>query len=199
MTDTNDKNDKTNSRTNDVAGSSDKNSDTKIKDKIGDAVTGDTEAAKEVLTEAKNKAGAAVGRAYEKVSDQAVSKIDEQKSQLARGLSSVADNLRQVDKNLQKTDEEMPIANVAGKYTSSLAGQIEQFAGYLEKNEVGEMLDDVGDFARKNPAVFIGGAFAAGLLLARFLKSSGSKNNRDNRNSKISGRQGVTGLDPSQV
>ncbi len=176
-----------------------------IKEKISDAAQGDKEAAKEVLTEAKEKAGAAVGRAYEKVSDQAVSKIDEQKSQLARGLSSVADNLRQVDKNVQDADENTSVINFAGKYTDSLAGQIEQFAGYLDNKELGEMLGDVEDFARRNPAVFIGGAFAAGLLLARFLKSSGKGgSNSQNRNRSqndltVTGQQGVTGLDPSQV
>ena len=34
------------------------------------------------------------------------------------------------------------------------------------------MLSDVKDFARKNPAIFLGGAFAMGIVAARFLKSS---------------------------
>lgn len=188
---------------------------TDTKEKIGDAATGDKDAAKEILTEAKDKAGAAVGRAYEKVSDQASSKINEQKSNLAAGLSTVAENLREVDKNLQNTDQETPITNFTGKYTGSLADQIENLAGYLDNKELGEMLGDVEKFARKNPTVFIGGAFAAGLLLARFLKSSNSRRNvsqylkddtsdssgrrRKQNESITSGRQDKSGTNPSKV
>lgn len=172
-------------------------SNTELKKKVGDAVTGDKEAAKEVMSQAKDKAGQAVGRAYEKVSDQAVSKIDEQKSQLAQGLSTVADNLRQVDKNLQNADQATPFVNVTGKYTNSLAGQIEQVADYLDKKDLGDMAHDVQDFARRNPVVFLGGAFAAGILLARFLKSSGSRRDWSaesigNTRKKVSGQQKVS-------
>ena len=37
------------------------------------------------------------------------------------------------------------------------------------------MLDDLNSFARRRPAVFIGGAFLVGLGLARFLKSSADR------------------------
>ncbi len=180
-----------------------------IKENLGEAVKGDKEAAKEVVSQAKDKAGQAVGLAYEKVSEQASSKINEQKSSLALGLISVADNLREVDKNLQNNDQDIPLANITGKYTGSLAGQIEQVANYLDTKEISEMVGDVEKFARRNPAVFIGGAFAAGLLLARFLKSSektrndfltgNSKKSKNHKNQTVTGQQGTTGLDSSKV
>jgi hypothetical protein len=37
----------------------------------------------------------------------------------------------------------------------------------------------VEDFARRNPAVFLGGAFALGLVGARFIKSSGHRAERE--------------------
>lgn len=187
---------------------------TELKENIGSAVTGDKEAAKQVVSQTREKAGQAVGIAYEKVSEQASSKINEQKSTLAQGLSSVANNLREVEKNTQNSEaKDLPIAGVTGKYSASLAGQIEQLAGYVDKKEFSEMVRDLEGFARRNPAVFIGGAFAAGLLLARFIKSSGRTRSgefsestetgtrrRDSKNDmSISGQQGVTGIDPSGV
>ncbi len=40
------------------------------------------------------------------------------------------------------------------------------------ENGVSDMMDDVAAFARRRPALFIGGAFLIGLGVARFLKSS---------------------------
>jgi hypothetical protein len=37
------------------------------------------------------------------------------------------------------------------------------------------MLDDVHSFARRRPALFIGGAFLVGLGIARFLKSTAER------------------------
>ena len=145
-----------------------------IKENISDAVTGDKEAAKEVYTEAKGRAEQAVGHVYEKVSDQTSAKISDKKSQVAQGFSKVADNLRQVEEN-NNAEQETPIADVAEKYTDTLAEKIEKASDYIDNREIGEMLGDAERFARRNPAIFIGGAFALGLLLARFLKSSGSK------------------------
>ena len=40
------------------------------------------------------------------------------------------------------------------------------------KRDLTELMDDVNRFARRQPALFVGAAFAAGALAARFLKSS---------------------------
>lgn len=154
-----------------------------IKENLSDAVTGDKEAAKKVYSQAKGRAEKAVEKVYGKVSDETSAKISDKKSQVAQGLSTVADNLRQADESMQNTDQETPIANIAGKYTDSLAGKIEQASEYIERKDLGEMLGDAERFARRNPAIFIGGAFTLGLLLARFLKSSGSKSNANNSRS----------------
>lgn len=146
-----------------------------IKENLSDAVTGDKEAAKEAYSKAKGRAEQAVEQVYEKVSDQTSAKISDKKSQVAQGLSTVADNLRQVEGDTENTGQDVAIADVAGKYTDSLADKIEKASDYIDRRDIGEMLGDAERFARRNPAIFIGGAFALGLLLARFLKSSGSR------------------------
>ena len=50
--------------------------------------------------------------------------------------------------------------------------QIEKLSKYVDTAELREVVDQVEDYARKHPAIFIGGVFAAGILAARFLKSS---------------------------
>ena len=61
---------------------------------------------------------------------------------------------------------------MASEYIERAAQQIERVAEYVQNADMGKMMSEVEDFARRRPAVFIGSAFAAGLLAARFLKSS---------------------------
>jgi hypothetical protein len=43
----------------------------------------------------------------------------------------------------------------------------------LRDRDVRELVQDAQQFARRQPAIFVGAAFAAGVLAARFMKSSG--------------------------
>ncbi len=143
-------------------------SNNQTNNKTGDAASkNEIPAAKEILQQAKDTAG----QAYEKVTEQASTQIGTQKDNLARGLSSVADGIRQMGENLRGADENTPIAGLTAKYGDSLANQVEQISNYLDKKDLRELVGDVEDFARNNPAVFIGGAFALGIVAARFLKS----------------------------
>jgi len=59
-------------------------------------------------------------------------------------------------------------------YVERAADQIEQISDYLRDRNVEDFIDDAQDMARRQPALFVGGAFALGFLMARFLKSSSS-------------------------
>jgi hypothetical protein len=48
-------------------------------------------------------------------------------------------------------------------------------ANYFEQKDVRAMYHDVENFARRNPAVFIGSAVLAGFGIARFMKSSAER------------------------
>lgn len=131
------------------------------------------------------------GQAYEAVTDRAAVKLNKEKSTLSGGLNVVADGVRQVSTNLESSRTESGLAESAAKYTRIAAGKIEDMADYFDRKNVSEMARDVENFARRNPAIFIGAAFGLGLLAARFLKSSSS--NRFERNeggSFASGRRG---------
>jgi ElaB/YqjD/DUF883 family membrane-anchored ribosome-binding protein len=135
----------------------------------GDGKTGAaTATARSFYDQAKETAG----QAYDAVTDQAANKLDEQKSSLSGGLTTVADSVRQVSDNLVSSKTESGLAEAAAKYTGTAAQKIEDVAGYFESRSVRDMARDLEDFARRNPAVFIGAAFGLGLLAARFLKST---------------------------
>jgi hypothetical protein len=144
-------------------------SSSQLSEQVGGIVSGGTGAIKDVLSQAKESTGQVASQAYGIAAKKATSAIDEQKANLAQGLTSVADNIRQLGAN--KTGQDNPIAGIAAKYSDSVAGQVEQIGRYLDGKDLRQMATDVEKFARRNPAVFLGGAFALGLLAARFLKS----------------------------
>ena len=111
------------------------------------------------------------GQAYEAAAEKATTKLEEQKTTLSGGLSTVADSVRKVSENLRGPDVKDGISKFTAEYSDVAAKKIENIANYFDQKNVRDMYTDVENFARRNPAVFVGGAFALGLLLSRFLKS----------------------------
>jgi hypothetical protein len=126
-----------------------------------------TAAARSFYDQAKETAG----QAYEVAAEKAATKLEEQKTTISGGLSSVAESVRQVGENLKGPDVQDSISKFTAEYSQAAARKIEDVANYLEKKDVREMYADLENFGRRNPAVFVGGAFALGLITARFLKS----------------------------
>jgi hypothetical protein len=116
-----------------------------------------------MVQQAQEKAGQLVDQAKDQVKTQ----LSSQKERAAGTLGSVAEALRQTGENLRQ-GEQAPVGDLA----SSAANWIDQFSGSLRDKDVDQMLAEAESFARRNPTVFIGSAFALGFLAARFLKSS---------------------------
>jgi len=150
--------------------------------KIGDALSGDTGAIKDVYNSAKESTGAVASQAYGFATKKATEVIDEQKASLTQGLTSVADSIRQIGENLGKAEEPTGVAKAAAQYTSTAAEKVEQISGYLENQDFSGLVRDLKDFAKSNPALFLGGAFTLGILASRFLKSGSTGTNRRSLN-----------------
>ena len=118
-----------------------------------------------VLDEAKD----AVSRTAEIVRKGATSNMESQQGRIAGQINEVAHALRRSSGHLRETET----GEIASTYVDKLAEQTERFAGYLQANGPREMFSQVERFARREPAIFLGGAFTLGLVAARFLKSSG--------------------------
>lgn len=88
------------------------------------------------------------------------------KQQAGNELSSVAEALRDTSDDLRER------APMVGDYAERAADTIDNLAGFLRDKSAGEIVEDIQRFARREPALFFGGAFALGMVAARFLKSS---------------------------
>ena len=102
-----------------------------------------------------------------KVKEQATAQLSSQKDRATDGLGSVAQAVRQTTQHLRDNQND-----TVARYAEQAADQIERFSERLRNKDVGELMNDAQQLARRQPALFVGGAFAIGLLGARFLKSS---------------------------
>jgi hypothetical protein len=102
-----------------------------------------------------------------RVRERAAAQLSTQKNRATDGLESVAQAIKQSTQQLraQKHDS---IAQVVEK----AADQIERFSTELRNRDVDDIVHNVQRFARRQPALFVGSAFALGVLGARFMKSS---------------------------
>lgn len=136
---------------------------------------------KDTVELAQNKAGEVKEQLQEKASqlvdraaEQAQSQIALQKEKAVSTLGSVVGALRQTGQTLREQNQS-PFAEFADK----AADQVEHISSYLQHHEPGELMTEVQRFARRQPALFIGGAFVLGILGARFLKSSAENQQRE--------------------
>jgi hypothetical protein len=123
------------------------------------------EQTQQVIQQTQQKAGEVVDRAREQVRSQ----LADQKERAAGSLESVADALRQAGQGLRDHDQ-----GALGDYVQSAAEMVERVSDYLSRRDMDQLVREVEDMARRQPGLFVGGAFALGFLAARFLKSSRS-------------------------
>lgn len=96
------------------------------------------------------------------------SAVEEQQKRVAEQIGNVADALHEAAERFDRHDQ-----RAVAHYTDIAADRVARFADNLRTRGANEMLADLEDFARRQPALFVGGAFAMGFFAARFLKSSG--------------------------
>jgi hypothetical protein len=113
-----------------------------------------------------NQGGHSTGM-VDRVRQTAAAQLTSQKTRATEALGSVAAAIRQTSQPLRDSSQ-ATLADYAGK----AADQLEQLSTRLGERDLTELMDDAKRFARQQPALFVGAAFAAGVLAARFLKSS---------------------------
>ena len=120
----------------------------------------------EQLNQDANQAGRSTGM-VDRARQTAAAQLTTQKTRAAEALGSVAAALRQSSQPLRDNNQ-----LTLGDYAGKAADQLEQFSTRFRERDLTEVMDDVNRFARRQPALFVGAAFAVGALAARFLKSS---------------------------
>jgi ElaB/YqjD/DUF883 family membrane-anchored ribosome-binding protein len=105
------------------------------------------------------RAGEDLGRAARDIGEE---RAEQGRERAYQSLDTAADRLKDAGDDLQNEDEQL-----AGALISRAAGGLSGAADYLRQRRTGDLLGDIQDFGRKNPAAFLGLSAAAGLLIAR--------------------------------
>jgi hypothetical protein len=111
----------------------------------------------------------AMGAAQE-AGSRAQAAIESQKSSAADSVHVVADALRRASHDLDDQNQRM-----MGQAAAWAAEGLERFSQSLRERELRTLLDQAEDVARRQPALFVGGAVALGFVVSRFLKSSAER------------------------
>jgi ElaB/YqjD/DUF883 family membrane-anchored ribosome-binding protein len=105
-----------------------------------------------------------------RVRNTANTRLSQQKDRATEGLGSVAQAVRQSTQQL-RDQKHFTLA----QYVEQAADQLDKLSTRLKEKNINELVDDAQRFARQRPALFIGSAFAVGLIGSRFFKSSAER------------------------
>lgn len=117
--------------------------------------------------------GREASRLKERARREADTVVSEGKEGLAARMSTLGRALDDASRRLRESDEPG-----VGDYAGSAARQLSRTAEYLRSSDPGQLLRDLQGFARRRPEVFIGAAVLAGVLIGRFVRSSGTGQGR---------------------
>ena len=175
---------KTNFTQNQNAGSSqrlkDQMADTgaEMKQRAGDALQASTDVARDKFREAADTAKDVASGTADQIEDQA---RDKQRSG-ADFVERIAGNIREAARAFESD------APFAARGINSAAGYVDDAAEKIRNGSFRDLVDGATDFARRQPAAFLGISVLAGFAAVRFLKASGGQSSAPKR-SENSGEQ----------
>ncbi|MBT8416299.1 MAG: hypothetical protein KJO42_02580 [Silicimonas sp.] len=141
-------------------------------------------AAEDLAKDAKDKAGE-VG---ENIRDEARYRAEAAKEGVADELSGISSALRKASSDLR---DGSPQERTFGAAANALADVADTVRG----KDLGEMVDDLSDFARRNPVAFLGGAALLGFAGVRMAKASRRARIEDDRYDNLSAESGAKSRD----
>jgi hypothetical protein len=110
----------------------------------------------------------------ETLRDTTYRQLDDRKVRASDTLGSIAGAVRGMTQPLRDGGQ-----TGMADYVNKAADGMERWAADLKRQDIDDALRAAQQFARRQPALFLGVAFTAGMLAARFLKSSGGNSQRD--------------------
>jgi hypothetical protein len=134
--------------------------------------------AKEAAAQAQDKAREAADHARGRVRDQ----VDQRSTQLGEQVGSGVGDARSVAEQLRNQGKQTP-----ARYVEQAADRAERLGGYLRESDGDQLLNDVEDFARRNPWAVALGGLALGFAASRLLKASSSNRYRSSVQSAAPG------------
>jgi len=141
------------------------------------------------LAEAGQQATESAGHIAGRAADLGIQQADRGREMAADGLDKVARTVRRVSTDMQ-TDQPQ-IANVA----MTAADQADKVAQYLRDTDARQIISNVEDTARRQPLIFIGGAFLLGLAASRLIKAGSPDKDQAGQFMQSNYRTGYQGSD----
>jgi hypothetical protein len=127
-----------------------------------------------VISQVQDTGKDLANKGVQAIGDKTKSTAEGYKSEITGGLHTLADGLRQTSSNFRTEGEGNALASAGARYIGDLAEKIESVSGYFERKDTMDLIRDVRGFAKRNPTVFVGGAFAVGFALSRVIRSGAS-------------------------
>ena len=136
-----------------------------IKQRAGDVLRASTDTAREKFKEAADAAKDAAAGAADRFQDQA----REQQRSGADFVGRFAGNIRDAARAFEN---DVPFA---ARGINSAAEYVDEAAEKIRNGSFRDLVDGATDFAKRQPAAFLGLSVLAGFAAVRFLKASGSE------------------------
>jgi hypothetical protein len=121
------------------------------------------------LVDTGKEAAQRAGHLVERGTDIGFKQADRGLDQAASGVETVAATIRRVSADIATDQPQI------AEFASSAADQAAALAGYLRENDVRQIVGNVENYARRQPLLFVGGAFLLGIAASRFIKAAGGQ------------------------
>ncbi len=131
------------------------------------AGTGTGTGAGRATDETIQKVREVAGEAGRKVEDQLRSSMDTGRTRAAETLGSFAQALSRSGQQLRSENQ-----GALSEFVERAGDQLRRASDYLRNTDVDELTRNTEDLARRQPALFLGGVFAIGVVAGRLLKSA---------------------------
>lgn len=135
----------------------------KVRQRTGDVLEASTDVARDKLKEASDATAEAAVEAADYVRD----KAEEQQRSGADFIGRLAGNIRQA---AHAFDNDAPFA---ARGINTGADYVEDAAEKIRNGSFRDLVDGASDFAKRQPAAFLGLSVLAGFAAVRFLRASG--------------------------
>jgi hypothetical protein len=136
-----------------------------LKRRAGDALRDSTDMAQDKFNEAASAAKDVAAEAADRLQEQA----REQQHSGADFVGRLAGNIRNAAHAFEQD------APLAARGINSAADYVDEAADKIRNGSIRDLLDGATDFAKRQPAAFLGLSVLAGFAAVRFLKASGNQ------------------------
>jgi gas vesicle protein len=141
-----------------------------LKQRAGEAFRASADVARDTFREAADAAKDAASGTMDEVQSQA----REKQQSGADFIKRFADNIREAARAFEGDSP------FAARGINSAADYVEDAAENIRNGSVRDLIDGATDFAKRQPAAFLGASVLAGFAVVRFLKASGEPSSPSN-------------------